>query len=257
MNLCRVIPVLLLSNGRLVKTIRFKNPKYIGDPINVIKIFNEKEVDEIIVIDISATSQCKEPNYALIEQLASECFSPLTYGGGICKLDQARKLFALGIEKICIQNSAINNLSFITDLSNQFGSQSVVVSVDIKRNLFGQPRLYHAASRHLLPGTWLEYLRSFTEAGAGEILFNSVDKDGTLSGPDLSLIHEASQYIPVPLIALGGVRSLSDILDCLQAGACATAAGSFFVYYGPHRGVLISYPNYQDLLHLAANHQLT
>jgi cyclase len=243
----RVIPALLLSNSGLVKTIRFKDPKYVGDPINAIRIFNEKEVDELMVLDITASKANREPDYSLIEQFASECFMPLAYGGGVRTVDQARRLFSLGVEKICLQTAAFERAELIVELVSQFGSQSIMVSVDIKKNWLGKPKLYQSSTEKLLEADWLELLRKLVAAGAGEVLLNSVDRDGTLSGPDLPLIQEASSSIDVPLIALGGVSSLADIKACVDAGANAVAAGSFFVFHGPHRAVLITYPKYHDL----------
>lgn len=243
----RVIPSLLLRNGGLVKTTKFKNPKYVGDPINAIRIFNDKEVDELMVLDITASKEGREPNYALIEQFAGECFMPLAYGGGISNVTQARQLFSLGVEKICLQKAALEKPNLIKELANEFGSQSVMVSVDIKKNWFGKPKLYHSATRKLMNDNWVDKLNELVSAGAGEVLLNSVDKDGTLMGPDLSLIQQASFSVDVPLIALGGVSNLADIKDCIDYGASAVAAGAFFVYHGPHRAVLITYPNYEEL----------
>jgi imidazole glycerol-phosphate synthase subunit HisF len=243
----RVIPALLLSNSGLVKTIRFKDPKYVGDPINAIRIFNEKEVDELMVLDITASKANREPDYSLIEQFASECFMPLAYGGGVRTVDQARRLFSLGVEKVCLQTAAFERAELIVELVTQFGSQSIMVSVDIKKNWLGKPKLYQSSTEKLLEADWLELLRKLVAAGAGEVLLNAVDKDGTLSGPDLQLVQEASSSIDVPLIALGGVTSLADIKACVDAGASAVAAGSFFVFHGPHRAVLITYPKYRDL----------
>ena len=243
----RLIPALLLRNGGLVKTTRFKDPKYVGDPVNAIRIFNDKEVDELMVLDTTASKQQREPNYALIEQFAGECFMPLAYGGGICDVAQARQLFSLGIEKICLQTAAFENPSLISELANQFGSQSVMVSVDIKKDWLGKPKVYGSATGRLMDVAWMEKLNQLVSAGAGEILLNAVDKDGTLSGPDLSLIQKASAAIDVPLIAQGGVSSLDDIKACVDAGASAVAAGAFFVYHGPHRAVLITYPRYREL----------
>jgi len=243
----RVIPALLLRNGGLVKTMQFKDPKYVGDPINAIRIFNDKEVDELMVMDITASKEQREPNYPLIEQFAGECFMPLAYGGGIRSVAQARRLFSLGIEKICLQTAALENPSLISKLVNQFGSQSVMVSVDIKKNWLGKPKLYHSATGKLLETEWIGKLHEFVSEGAGEVLLNAVNKDGMLTGPDLSIIEQASLAIDVPLIALGGVSSLADIKACVDAGASAVAAGAFFVYHGPHRAVLITYPKYQKL----------
>lgn len=248
----RVIPALLLLNGGLVKTQRFKNPSYVGDPINVIRIFNDKEVDELMVLDINASKLGHEPDYELIDQIAGECFMPLTYGGGIKTLLQAERIFASGVEKICVQTAAMSNLQFVRDLADSFGSQSVMVSVDIKRNWLAHPRAFLAAKGSQSSADWLRLILDLVEAGAGEVLLNAVDKDGTLSGPDLDLISQASNMLEVPLIALGGISSLSDIKFAVAAGASAVAAGAFFVYYGPHRAVLISYPKYQILEQLFA-----
>ena len=249
----RVVPALLLRNGGLVKTCRFKDPKYVGDPINAIRIFNEKEVDELMVLDITASKESREPDYSLIEQFAGECFMPLAYGGGIQTVPQAQRIFALGVEKICIQTAALDNLNFVRQLADRFGSQSITVSLDIKRNLLGRPKPFASSQGKTLRMDWLKLLSDFVGAGAGEILLNAVDKDGTLSGPDLELIREASEQIDVPLVALGGVSSLDDMKSAVEAGANAVAAGAFFVYFGPHRAVLITYPKYQELEQLFAN----
>ncbi len=243
----RVIPALLLRNGGLVKTTQFEAPNYVGDPINAIRIFNEKEVDELMVLDITASREHREPNYALIEQFAGECFMPLAYGGGIRNIAQARQLFSLGVEKICLQTEAFKNPTLINELASQFGSQSIMISIDVKKNWLGIPKLYQSASGKLMKTAWIDMLHKLVSAGAGEVLLNAVDKDGTLTGPDLSLIEQASSTIEVPLIALGGVSSLTDIRACVDAGASAVAAGAFFVYHGPHRAVLITYPTYQEL----------
>lgn len=246
----RVIPCLLLHNGRLVKTTKFKNPRYVGDPINAIRVFNDKEVDELVVLDITASREHREPNYALIEQFAGECFMPLCYGGGIHSVEQAQRLFELGIEKVCLQTAALRDVTVISHIAERFGSQSVVVSGDVKKNLFGAPRLYAAASRKVLSYSWLEYLRAAVVAGAGEIMLNAVDQDGVMQGMDLGLIREASTALPVPLIAVGGVGSLRHIKEAIDAGASAVAAGAFFVFHGRHRAVLITYPQYQELENL-------
>ncbi|MBM3176586.1 MAG: imidazole glycerol phosphate synthase subunit HisF [Bacteroidetes bacterium] len=247
MLLHRVIPVLLLKNNGLVKTTRFKDPKYVGDPINAIKIFNDKEVDELLVLDILASKYQNEPNFELIEQIAGECFMPLAYGGGVTTFEQAKRLFSLGIEKVCLQTSAIENPSLITKLAEYYGSQSIVVSVDIKKNWLGKYELYHSSKSKIVVLNWKEFLKKIIEAGAGEIVLNAVDKDGTLSGPDLELIKMASALSKVPLVAIGGVSSLLDIKAAIGAGASAVAAGAYFIYHGPHRAVLITYPKRHEL----------
>lgn len=243
----RVIPALLLKNNGLVKTTKFGNPKYVGDPINAIRIFNDKEVDELIVLDIDASKEHREPNYDLIEQFASECFMPLAYGGGVRTLEQARTIFSLGVEKISVQSACIENPHFITELAEHFGSQSIIVSIDLKKNWLKQVKIFNSTTGNNLKGSWVEKLYEFVSAGAGEVLLNSVDKDGTLSGPDLELIRIASSHVNVPLIAMGGVSSLENIKECVDAGASAVAAGAFFVFHGPHRAVLITYPKYHEL----------
>ena len=248
----RVIPILLIQNKGLIKTIKFKNPSYVGDPINAIKIFNEKEVDELIVLDIDASKKNQEPDYELIEEFASECFMPLTYGGGVNTIEQAKKIFSLGIEKICIQSSALKNLKIVKDLSKKFGSQSTVVSIDIKKNWRGKYSLFSSKLNKVIRQPWIDFVDKAINSGAGEIVLNSVDQDGTLSGIDTNLISIASQKINVPLIITGGVSSLNDIKLAIQNGANAVGAGAFFVYQGKHRAVLITYPKYDHLEELLA-----
>jgi cyclase len=248
----RVIPALLLRNNGLVKTTRFKDPKYVGDPINAIRIFNEKEVDELILLDITASKENREPNFEMIEQISGECFMPLAYGGGVRTVEQAQQIYALGVEKICLQTSALDNPGLITELAQRFGSQSVMVSVDVKRNWMGMPQMFSSAKAISLGSDWIERTQQLVNAGAGEVLLNAVDKDGTLQGPDLALIEQLSEAITVPLIAVGGVGSMGDIKAAVDAGASAVAAGAFFVYHGPHRAVLISYPKYTALEQLFA-----
>jgi imidazole glycerol-phosphate synthase subunit HisF len=244
----RVIPCLLLRERGLVKTHKFGNSKYVGDPVNAIRIFNEKEVDELLVLDIDATREQREPDYELIEEFAGECFMPLAYGGGIKHVDEVKRLFSIGVEKVSVQTSALRDLDLISAIAARYGKQSVVVSIDVKKNLFGQYRLYSSASGKTLDRDWTAFLSDAVNAGAGEILINSVDRDGTLSGMELPLIKAAAHACSVPLIACGGAASLADIKAAVEAGASAVAAGAFFVYYGPHRAVLITYPNYDEMV---------
>ncbi len=246
----RVIPCLLLRNGGLVKTLKFSDAKYVGDPINAIRIFNDKEVDELMVLDITASKEKKEPNYGLIEQFASECFMPLSYGGGIKTMEQAQRLFNSGIEKICLQTSVLDDLSLVKKLSEKWGSSSILVSVDVKRNWLGQSKLYAAATGKALDKKWTDFMLEAVNAGAGEIVLNAVDKDGTMKGMDIELIKEAAKILSVPLVAVGGVGSLADIKAAVDAGANAVSAGAFFVFQGPHRAVLITYPKYNELVQL-------
>jgi len=238
---------LLLKRGGLVKTRRFAQPKYVGDPINAIRIFNEKEVDELIVLDVEASRFGNEPDYSLVGQFAAECFMPLCYGGGVSTLAQAQRLFALGVEKVSVQSAALREPSFIGSLAERFGSQSVVASIDVKKDWLGRRRIYASATGEFLDGSWLEHLVRVERAGAGEILLNSVDRDGEMCGLDLSMIREAADKVTIPVIAAGGVGSLGDIAKGLRSGASAVAAGAFFVYHGPHRAVLITYPSSEEV----------
>jgi cyclase len=243
----RVIPTLLLHNGGLVKTRKFKSPKYVGDPINAIRIFNEKEVDELVVLDIQASKLGKEPNFSLINEIAGECFMPLCYGGGIRTLETAARIFDCGVEKISLQSAALDNPGLITQIANRFGSQAVVLSVDIKRDWLRRSRLYNARTGGNESRAWTEFMRIGVEAGAGEILLNAVDNDGELGGYDIDAIRQAASLVEVPLIASGGAGRLEDFKAAIAAGASAVAAGAMFVFHGPHRAVLITYPRYEDL----------
>jgi cyclase len=243
----RVIPCLLVEHGGLVKTRRFSDRTYVGDPMNAIRIFNGKEVDELMVLDIAASRESAEPNYEMIAQFAGECFMPVGYGGGIRSVEQARRIFALGIEKVCVQSAALERPELISELAGEFGRQSIVVSIDVQEDWLGRKKLYQSRSRKTLPTDWREFLDGAVRRGAGEIMVNSVKRDGTMSGFDLDLIAEAAQRVEVPVIAVGGAGKLADFRHAVDAGAAAVAAGSMFVFQGPHRAVLISYPDYADL----------
>lgn len=243
----RVIPTLLLQNGGLVKTRKFKNPKYVGDPVNAIRIFNEKEVDELIVLDIQASKLGNEPDFALINEIAGECFMPLCYGGGIRSLETAARIFDCGVEKICLQSAAFDNPGLITEITNRFGSQAVVLSVDIKRDWLQRTRLFNARIGSNEARTWTDFMRIGVEAGAGEVFLNAVDNDGELGGYNIDAIREATRLVEVPVIASGGAGKLEDFKAAIEAGASAVAAGAMFVFHGPHRAVLITYPHYEEL----------
>lgn len=247
MHRIRLIPILLLSEKGLVKTRQFKNPVYIGDPINAIRIFNEKRVDEIIVLDIQASKKGREPRYEMIAQLASECFMPMTYGGGIKSVEQASKIINCGVEKISLNAGAIENPSLISNLSDKFGNQSVILSADVKKNIFGSYKLINhtGKGRDTNPVSWA---KTAEDLGAGEILLTSIDNEGSMSGYDLQLIKMMSHSLSIPLIANGGAGSINDFYNAIAlGGASAVAAGSFFVYKSSMRGVLINYPSYQTL----------
>lgn len=238
-----------MDHHRLVKTRKFTSPKYVGDPMNAIKIFNKKEVDELILLDISASKSKQSPDFEYIGQLASECFMPLTYGGGINSIAHAETLFSLGVEKVCLQTSVISDFQLVKELSKRFGAQAVIVSVDLKKNILGKLKPYSHAGKKI-SSEWLPLLQEAEASGAGEIFINSVDNDGEMNGMDIGLIREAATKLSVPLIAAGGVGSLEDIKAAADAGASAIAVGSFFVFQGPHRAVLITYPEYKKLENL-------
>ncbi len=229
----------------LVKTVQFKNPIYLGDPLNTVNIFNKKMVDEIIISDIAATSASKPPNFELIQRIASVCFSPLTYGGGVSNLKDAERLFSLGIEKISINTVAFKNPLFVTELAKRYGNQSVVVSVNINRDFWGTKRMVSNSLANIdLKGKSIgEQLKIFEDLGAGELLINDVSRDGTLKGYDIELFKSITSKVTVPVIASGGCGSYADLKDViLNGGAAAAAAGSIFVFNGRHKAVLISYP---------------
>jgi len=244
----RVIPVLLLRDKGLYKSVKFKNHKYVGDPINVIRIFNEKEVDEIILLDINATINNHEPDYKIIEDIASECFMPLCYGGGINNLKQIERILKLGVEKIVINSRLFDNLDFVRSAVDNFGSSTIVASIDYKYNFLGGNYVYTHSGTYSSNIDVDECTRIVEEMGVGEIILNSIDKDGTLSGYDHKLINKITHSLSIPLIACGGASSLSDFHDVIHiAGASAVAAGSFFVFVGPHRAVLVNYPTQLEL----------
>jgi imidazole glycerol-phosphate synthase subunit HisF len=243
----RIIPTLLLENGGLVKTIKFKNPKYVGDPINAVRIFNQKEVDELVLLDINAGKEKKEPNYSEIEEIVSEAFMPIGYGGGIRKLAHIEKLFKLGIEKIILNTAAFTNKSLIKEASEIFGSQSIVISVDIKKDLWGKYNFYINSGKTKINADIMQTLKEFENLGAGEIIINSIDRDGTMKGYDLDIVNSCSPQLDIPIIALGGSGSIKDFVSAINAGASAVAAGSMFIYQGIHRAVLISYIKSDDL----------
>jgi cyclase len=242
----RVIPVLQIFDERLVKSFQFTKPVHLGDPINAVKIFNEKQVDELVLLDIGATDQKKAPAFDLIEKIAGEAFMPVSYGGGVASVEIARQLFRLGIEKVVIRSTALENPQFLRVLSDEFGSSSVVASVDVKKNRRGLYQIYCGNKRISKTKRWPEVVDEFKTQGAGEILLQSVDRDGTMLGPDLELLQSIGT-ISIPLVFAGGVSSIEDMRDILNAGADAVAAGAFFVLHGPHRALLITYPEYSVL----------
>lgn len=249
----RVIPVLLLRAGKVVKTTRFRNPVYVGDPINIVRIFCEKEVDELVFLDIEATSQGCEPDYEGLGRLVDECFMPIGYGGGVRGVEQMHRIFGLGVEKVVLNTAAVEDPGLVERAASIFGSQSVVVSLDVRRQWFGR---LEVCTRSGSKGTGkgpVELARIMRDAGAGELLLNSVDRDGTMQGLDLDLIRTVAEAVDIPLVACGGASSVEDISRAISEGkASAGAAGSLFIFKGPHRAVLPSYPARAKLENLFA-----
>ncbi|MGA2463620.1 MAG: AglZ/HisF2 family acetamidino modification protein [Thermodesulfobacteriota bacterium] len=244
----RVIPFLLLKNRGLVKTVRFEDPVYIGDPINAVKIFNDKEVDELVFLDITATIEKRKPNFNLIADLASECFMPFGYGGGIRDLNDIKRIFSLGVEKVIINSFAAESPTFIKMAAELFGSQSIVVSIDVRRNLFGKYIVYTHGGRMATKLEAVTFAKQMEEMGAGEILLTSIDHDGKMIGYDVELIKNVTSRLTIPVIAAGGAGRIQDFSDAIKkGGAAAVSAGSMFVFHGRHRAVLISYPGTEEL----------
>lgn len=237
----RVIPCLLLKGQGLVKTTKFKDPKYIGDPINAIKIFNEKEVDELILLDITASKEKRQPNFQLIAEVASECFMPLAYGGGISSIEEARIILKCGIEKVIFNTAAYYNPEVIRRASKEFGTQAVVASIDVKRKLLGRYEVFVNAGSIGTGINPVEYAQRMQDLGAGELFLNAIDKDGTMSGYDLELIQNVLHAVSIPVIFCGGAGSTKDFKAAESIGAKAMAAGAMFVFHGPHKAVLITY----------------
>ena len=248
----RIIPCLLVRNGGLVKTVRFGSPKYVGDPINAVRIFNEKEVDELIVADIDATVQNREPDYTLIAKLAAECRMPLCYGGGVRTVGQVEKIISLGVEKVAVSAAAVRTPELVSEAARRVGNQSVVVVMDVKKS--GLLRRYELFTHNGTKGTGqdpVSFARHAEELGAGEIVVNVIDRDGEMKGYDLELVSRIREATTLPMTVLGGAGSLSDIGALIrQFGTIGAAAGSLFVFKGKYRAVLINYPEHaeRDLL---------
>lgn len=244
----RAIPCLLLSDGGLVKTTRFKDPVYLGDPINIVRILNDKEVDELVFLDISASRSRARPSFDLLSQIASEAFVPFGYGGGVRTLDDMQTLFSLGVEKVILNSLAVENPGFVQRAATKFGSQSVVVSIDVKHRWFGREEVVTYGGRKATGLEPVKFAQEMERRGAGEILLTAVDRDGTMLGYDLDLVKRVSSSISVPTVACGGAGKLADLGQAVrEGGASAAAAGSIFVFQGPRKGVLISYPTPDEL----------
>lgn len=248
----RLIPILAIEgpNPRLVKTVKFKKPNYLGDPINAIKIFNDKMVDEIVVLDITASREDREPNYDLIYEMAGECFSPLGYGGGIKTIEQAEKIFSLGVEKVILNTSTSTAQAMLTEVSRRYGAQSVVASIDVKKKLLGKQRPHILSGTKSLDQDIVVFAQKMVEIGAGEIVIQDVDRDGTFSGINFDLTKSVCEAVSVPVIACGGTSSIENARECIaETGASAVAAGSLFAYRGNNtNSIMINYPTQEDLI---------
>jgi cyclase len=244
----RVIPALLLQGQGLVKTVKFKDPTYLGDPINIVRIFNDKEVDELVFLDITATNENRPPAFDRLANITSECFMPLGYGGGIRNMDDVRHLLSIGIEKVILNTSAVENPALVREAADYAGSSSVVISIDVKKSFLGKYEVYTQSGKK---NTGLDPVRHAIEmekCGAGEIFLNSIDRDGMMQGYDIDLIRRVADAVSIPVVACGGAGKLQDLSDAIKmGGASAAAAGSLFVFQGPLRGVLISYPSAEEL----------
>lgn len=241
----RIIPCLLVKNKGLVKTVNFGSAKYVGDPINAVRIFNEKEVDELVVLDIDATVKHEQPDYAMIGRLAAECRMPFCYGGGVKTVEQAQRIIQLGVEKVAISSAAVEDPRLVSRMAEQIGGQSVVVVMDVRRDVrSGAYQLWTNNGTKPTGKSPFEFAAKLEELGVGEVIVNSIDNDGLMKGYDLSLVDQVREVITVPLTVLGGAGSLTDIAQLIaKYGIVGACAGSLFVFKGVYRAVLINYPN--------------
>ena len=248
MRRIRIIPVLLIQNGGLVKSIKFKNHTYIGDPINAVKIFNEKEVDELVILDISASKDNRKPTIEQISDIAGEAFMPLSYGGGIKDFDTASRIFKMGFEKIVLNSVIFEKPQLVTQLANHFGSQSVIVSIDYKRDFFGRINMYSNGGSKKQNGDLLGFVKQIESLGAGELLLTSIDQEGTWQGYDLSTLKVVSEAIDIPVIINGGAGDMRNFKDAVENGASALGVGSMVVYQSKGMGVLVNFPDRNELM---------
>ncbi|MCO6432177.1 MAG: imidazole glycerol phosphate synthase subunit HisF [Deltaproteobacteria bacterium] len=244
----RAIPCLLLKDQGLVKTVKFGSPTYIGDPLNAVRIYNEKEVDELIFLDITATNEKREPNYDLIGKIAQECFMPFSYGGGVRSVEAIKKLLRLGVEKVILNTATHENPQLLREAAKSLGSSTVIAAMDIKRSLFGGYKRYIRSGTRAVPGDLVECAKMLEEQGAGELFINSIDRDGVMGGYDVEIISRITNSVGIPVIACGGAGNLEHVKELIQkTNVSAAAAGSIFVYHGRIKGVLINYPKRSEL----------
>lgn len=247
MTQARVIPCLLIRGNGLVKTRKYKDPVYIGDPVNAVRIFSDKEADEIVILDIDASKKGLEPNYELIAEIAGEAFMPLAYGGGVRNLEQIKRLIRAGVEKVVINTQATESMNTIQEAVKIFGSQAIVGAVDVRRKIFGGYAVVSNSGTVETNLSLQQHLSNLVQAGVGELFINNIDRDGTMDGYDLTLVKAVSRS-SVPVVVCGGAGSLEDMTEAVfEGGASAVAAGSMFVFHGKHRAVLINYPKAAEL----------
>ncbi len=244
----RVIPCLLLKNLGLVKSVKFSDYKYIGDPMNAIKIFNDKKADELIFLDITASAENRLVSLDLVKQLGDECDMPFSVGGGVKSIDDIRRIINAGAEKVSINSVAVENPEFVQQAADTFGSSTIIVSIDVKKKFLGKRQVYVSNGKKSTGLNPVEFAKQVEALGAGEILINSIDHDGQMNGYDLDLVKEVSQAVSIPVVACGGAGCVDHFSDAVnQSHASAVAAGSFFVFHGPRRAVLINMPTRKEI----------
>ena len=243
----RLIPTLLLDGDGLYKTIGFKNRSYIGDPINIVKIFNVKEVDEILILDISVTKEKRDIQWDLLSDIVSECFMPVSYGGGIKDIETISRLNHLGIEKIVLNSVALNDLSFVKEAVNRFGASTICVAINVKRNIFGKYKIYDYVRDTLTKIDLTKFIEVLNEIGVGELLVVDADREGTLKGLDKNIIKFTNNSTDIPVVFSGGLSCVDELRDLVKFELSGIGVGSVFVYQGPHRAVLVSYPTEDEL----------
>ncbi|QQS11139.1 MAG: imidazole glycerol phosphate synthase subunit HisF [Rhodospirillales bacterium] len=244
----RVLPCLLLRRGQLVKGVKFADHRYIGDPINAVRIFNDRPIDELALFDIEATRSGAGPDFDRLTDIVSECFVPICYGGGVSTVEQARRLLRIGVEKVCLNSAALDDPSTVGRIADAIGSQSVVVSIDVRRDFLRRGRVWSHAGRKPRTIDPATFAREMQAAGAGELVVGAVDRDGTMSGVDLELTAAVAGAVDIPVIAMGGAGGPADLRAAIrEGGASAVAAGAMFVFQGRHRAVLINFPTQDEL----------
>lgn len=248
MLLTRVIPVLLLDHDSLVKTKCFKDPRYLGDPLNAVTILNEKEVDELVLLDISATRDGREPDYNLLAGIVSQAFMPFAFGGGISRFDQIERLFHIGVEKVVVNSHNFESLSLVAKASEVYGSQSIVGALDVKKSIFGKYNVYSHSGKRREKKDPVEWAKELEAAGIGELLVTCIDRESSYMGYDLALMQAIVEAVNIPVVANGGAGCVNHFAEVKKkSGVAAVAAGSLFVYHGRHKAVLITYPSVTTL----------